>query len=111
MILPYGRIFEDDYDISSFLQNIPWTDEAHFTLDGVFSTHMSHQLSWDDPHSIRERGYQFHFYISFWPGIVETLSWAPACCLLNPHRCNILEPVVLGLHEAMLAALRSSSTP
>jgi hypothetical protein len=60
-----------------FLHNILWTDEACLTREGVFKAHISHLWARDNPHAIRERGYQFRFSVSVWAGIVGDIVMGP----------------------------------
>jgi hypothetical protein len=53
------------------------TDEACFTREVVINVHNSHLWERDNPRAIRECGYQFHFSISIWAGIVRAVSSAP----------------------------------
>lgn len=41
-----------------FLDNIIWTDEAKFTKNGIFNRHNSHYWSPENPHVVRQRGFQ-----------------------------------------------------
>jgi hypothetical protein len=45
----------------NFLSIILTTDEAEFTRDGVFNSHNTHILSEENPHQIRECGFQRRF--------------------------------------------------
>jgi hypothetical protein len=91
------------------LHNILWTDEACFTRQGVFKVHNSHLWARDNPHAIRERGYQVRFSVSFWAGIVWDIVVGP---YLLPDRLtaqryrDFLETVLPGLPEDVPLAVR-----
>jgi hypothetical protein len=92
-----------------FLHNILWTDEACFTREGVFNVHNSHLWKRDNPHAIRERGYQVRFSVSVWAGIVGVTVVGP---YLLPDRLTaqryhgFLETVLPGLLEDVPLAVR-----
>jgi hypothetical protein len=48
----------------NFLSIVLTTDEAGFTRDGVFNSHNTHIWSEENPHQIRERGFQQRFSIN-----------------------------------------------
>jgi hypothetical protein len=52
----------------NFLSIVLTTDEAEFTRDGVFNSHNTHIWSEENPHQIRERGFQQRFSINVWAG-------------------------------------------
>jgi hypothetical protein len=82
------------------LHDILWTDEACFTREGVFNVLNSHFWAQDNPHVIRERGYQVRFSVSVWAGIVRNIVVGP---YLLPDRLtaqryrDFLETVLPGL--------------
>jgi hypothetical protein len=92
-----------------FLHNILWTDEACFTREGVFNVHNSHLWARDNPHAIRERGYQVRFSVSVWADIVGDVVVGP---YLLPDRLtaqryrDFLETVLPELLEDVRPALR-----
>lgn len=45
----------------NFLQNIIWTDESKFSHEGIFNRHNSHFWAQQNPHLVRERGFQNKF--------------------------------------------------
>jgi hypothetical protein len=59
-----------------FLQ-ILWTDEACFTREGVLNVYNSHLWAQDNPHAIRERGYEVRFSVSVWAGIIGDIVVGP----------------------------------
>jgi hypothetical protein len=113
-IVLYGCNFANGYDIntlrmSSFLHNILWRDEACFTREGVFNVHNSHLWVRDNPHTIRERGYQVRFSVCVWAGISWDIVMSPH---LLPDRLtaqryrDFLETVLPELLEDMPLAMR-----
>jgi hypothetical protein len=62
----------------NFLSIILTTDEAGFTRDGVFNSHNTHIWSEENPHKIRERGFQQRFSINVWAGKIANR-------LIRPH--------------------------
>jgi hypothetical protein len=93
-----------------FLHKILWRDEACFTREGVFNVHNSHLWARDNPHAIRERGYQVRFNVSVWVGIVGDIVVVPY--LLLPDRLtaqgyrDFLEIVLPRLLEDVPLAVR-----
>jgi hypothetical protein len=91
-----------------FLHNILWTDEACFTREGVFNIHNSDFWARDNPHAIRERGYQVRFSVIVWAGTVGDIVMGP---YLLPDRLtaqryrNFLETST-GLLEDVPLAVR-----
>jgi hypothetical protein len=92
-IVLHGFNFANGYDINTLADelflHILWTDEACFTREGVFNVHNSHLWAQDNPHAIRERGYQVRFSVSVWAGIVGDI-------LTAQRYCDFLETVLLG---------------
>jgi hypothetical protein len=92
-----------------FFHNILWTDEACFTREGVFNVHNSQLWARDNPHAMRERGYQVRFSVSIWAGIVGDIVVGP---YLLPDRLtaqryrDFLETVLPGLLEDVPLAVR-----
>jgi hypothetical protein len=77
-----------------FLHSILWTDEACFTHECVFNIHKSHLWARDNPHAIRERGYQVHFSIIVWAGIIGDVVVGPYLLtdrLTAQQHCDFLE--------------------
>lgn len=62
----------------NFSSRILFTDEAQFTRDGMFNHHNLHSWADENPHVIRQHGYQHRFSINVWAGIV-------ADQLIGPH--------------------------
>jgi hypothetical protein len=86
-----------------------WTDEACFTREGMFNVHNSHLRARDNPHAIRERGYQVRFSVSVWAGIVGDivvgLYLLPDRLTAQRYR-DFLETVLPGLFEDVPLAVR-----
>jgi hypothetical protein len=91
------------------------------TLEGVFNVHNSHLWARDNPHAIRERGYQVRFSVSVWAGILgnivvgpyllsdrldcSTISWfSGKCSTVAAWRCASSCEAVVGI-----SARRSNS--
>jgi hypothetical protein len=74
----------------------------------VFNVHNSHLWARDNPHAIRERGYQVRFSISVWAGIVGDIVVGP---YLLPDRLtaqryrDFLETLLPGLLESVPLAV------
>lgn len=58
-------------EIPDFVSNVLWSDEAHFTRDGINTIHNSHLWSIDNPHAIIETRYQHRFSVNVWAGILR----------------------------------------
>jgi hypothetical protein len=67
----------------NFLSSVLTTDEVGFTRDGVFNSHNTHIWSEENPHQIRERGFQQRFSINVWAGIIGNRLIGPN--VLPPH--------------------------
>jgi hypothetical protein len=85
--------------------------EACFTVQGAFSLHNGRLCSRDNPHSIRERGYQDRFSVSIWDGVVEDIDVGP--CQLPDRQSDqrhhdFHETVLPGLLEDIPQAVRQS---
>jgi hypothetical protein len=92
-----------------FLHNILWAGEAFSTHEGVFNVHNSHLWARDNPHAIRERGYQVRLSVSVWAGVDGDIVMGP---YLLPDRLtaqryrDFLETVLPGLLEDVPLAVR-----
>jgi len=53
------------------IRNIFFTDEAHFTRDGVNKTRNSHLWDRDNPHGTVESNYQHRFSVNVWCGVIS----------------------------------------
>ena len=49
---------------------ICFTEEAHFTRDGVNNKRNSHLWYRDNPHGIVENNYQHRFSVNVWCGVI-----------------------------------------
>jgi len=54
----------------SMISNILFTEEAHFTSDGVNNTINSHLWDRDNPHGTVESNYQHCFSGNMWRGVI-----------------------------------------
>jgi hypothetical protein len=52
------------------IRNILFTEEAHFTCDGVNNTRKSHLWDSDNPHRTVESNYQHRFSVNVWCGVI-----------------------------------------
>jgi len=52
------------------IRNILFTDEAHFTRDGVNITNNSHLWDHDNPRGTVESNYQHRFSVNVWCGVI-----------------------------------------
>ena len=52
------------------IRNVLFTDEAHFTRDGVNNTRNSHLWGRDNPHGTIESNYQHRFSVNVWCGVI-----------------------------------------
>lgn len=59
-----------DIEEYHFLRKILWTDEAHFTREGVFNSHNSHLWKMANPRATREKSFQRRFSINVWAGVI-----------------------------------------
>jgi len=55
---------------SHTIRNILFTDEAHFTRDGVNNTRNPHLWDRDNPRGTVESNYQHRFSVNVWCGII-----------------------------------------
>ena len=53
-----------------FLSRVLFSDEAHFTRDGIVNYHNLHVWAVENPHKIREARHQQQFSLNVWAGIV-----------------------------------------
>jgi len=52
------------------IRNILFTDEAHFTRDGINNTNNSHLWDRDNPHGTVESNYQHRFSVNVWRSVI-----------------------------------------
>jgi hypothetical protein len=87
---------------ANFSEHVLFTDEAFFNRDGVFNVHNNHEWQLDNPHVIREHGYQQRYSVNVWAGIVHNQIIGP---YILPSRLTgnvyriFLEEVLPGLLE------------
>lgn len=60
----------NDIEQYQFFKKILWTDEAHFTREGVFNSHNSHLWVIENPRATREKYFQRRFSINVWAGVI-----------------------------------------
>jgi hypothetical protein len=65
------------------IHNIVFTDEAHFTHDGVNNTRNSHLWGRDNPHRTVESKYQNRFSVNVW------------CCVIGDQ---LIGPYIFPQH-------------
>jgi hypothetical protein len=124
-LLSYAHLFPDDRPLRMqfcewlrhqhaayelFLHNILWTDKACFTRKDLFKVHNSRLWARDNPHTIRERGYQVRFSVSVLAGIVGDIVVGPYLLpdTLTQRYRDFLETVLPGLLEDVPLAVRQS---
>lgn len=57
-------------EVREFSSYILYTDEAQFTREGVFNQHNLHQWREENPHAVREHGFQHRYSVNVWAGIL-----------------------------------------
>jgi len=65
------------------IRNILFTDEPHFTRDGVNNTRISHLWDRDNPHGTVKSNYQHLFAINMWCGVIGDQIIGP--CIFPQH--------------------------
>lgn len=55
----------------SFLNSILWSDECHFTKNGVFNRHNCHYWASENPHLTKPKNFQKRFGFNVWAGIIN----------------------------------------
>jgi hypothetical protein len=86
----------------NFSERVLFTDEAHFTRDGVFNTHNSHNWAANNPHVTHRHSHQYRFSVNVWAGIVSNNLIGPYLMpspLTGPVYRTFLEDVLPGLLE------------
>jgi hypothetical protein len=77
-IVLYGCTYANGYDINTLRINSFYTIFcAQTKREGVFNVHNSHLWARDNPHAIRECGYQVRFSVNIWAGIVGDIGVGP----------------------------------
>lgn len=69
----------------NFLQQILFTDEAHFTREGVFNTRNKHLWADENPYGIVQRRFQKRFSVNVWAGIIGDSLIGP---YILPNKLN-----------------------
>lgn len=54
---------------NNFVNNIIFTDECHFTREGIFNAHNYHEWDEENPEAKRPRGFQVRWSVNLWVGI------------------------------------------
>jgi hypothetical protein len=85
MIALYGWNIANGCDINALRMNSFYVDEVYYTREGVFTVHNSHLWTLDNPHAIRERGYQVLFSVSF--GLEPSGTLVRALCRVCLQMC------------------------
>nr|CAH7735692.1 unnamed protein product [Callosobruchus chinensis] len=62
----------------NFSKCILYTDEAKFTREGIYNSRNSHIWDEENPHCIRQQGFQSKFSVNVWEDIVGD-------CLIGPY--------------------------
>ena len=60
---------KEEYFAFIVIHNVLFTDEAHFTRDGVNNTRNSRLLDHDNLHRTVESNYQYSFSVNVWCGV------------------------------------------
>jgi hypothetical protein len=75
----------------------------------MFNIHETHLWARNNPHAIREHGYEVRFSVSFQAGIVEDIVVGPYLIsdrLTAEQYCDSLETLLPGLLEVVTLAVR-----
>ena len=59
------------------IRNILFTDEAHFTRDGINNARNPHLLDRDNPHGTVDSNYQHRFSVNVWCGVIGDQQIGP----------------------------------
>ena len=90
-------------EMPNFLANILFTDEVHFSRDGIVNTHNAHYWSPENPYWMRQTRHQVQWSINVWCGILGDRLVGPVFYhgILNGQRYldMILRAVVEDLAE------------
>jgi hypothetical protein len=89
-------------------RNILWRDEACFTRKILFKVHNIHLWASDNPHDIRECGYQARFNVSDGTGIIGDNVAGRICSSQTDYSRyrDFLQNALSGLLENVLLAVR-----
>lgn len=72
-------------DLPRFPSFVLFTDEATFTREGCFNSHNSHTWSYENPNTLRQRGFQQQLSVNVWAGMVGNELVGP---YILPPRLN-----------------------
>lgn len=97
----YLRMCNNDND---FGRKILFTDEASFTRDGVFNYHNNHYYAYENPHLVREQGYQHQFRLNAWAGVFDDIVIGPVFLPLGLTSAIYLDLIVNELPNMLRAA-------
>nr|CAI5842924.1 unnamed protein product [Callosobruchus analis] len=95
----------------NFSKCILYTDEAKFTREGIYNYRNSHIWDEENPHCIRQQGFQSKFSVNVWAGIVGDCLIGP---YMLPNKLNgtmytrFLEEVLDGLLEDVPLNIRAN---
>lgn len=64
-----GWLLRQQEDDNDFINNIIFTDECHFTREGIFNAHNYHEWDDENPEAKRPRGFQVRWSVNLWVGI------------------------------------------
>ncbi|CAH0771727.1 unnamed protein product [Bemisia tabaci] len=60
-----------------FPRRVFWTDEATFTMEGIFNQRNHHIWAHENPHSVREHHFRHDFRLNVWLGILDNKLFGP----------------------------------
>nr|CAH7734088.1 unnamed protein product [Callosobruchus chinensis] len=95
----------------NFSKCILYTDEAKFTREGIYNSRNSHIWDEENPHCIRQQGFQSKFSVNVWAGIVGDCLIGPD---MLPNKLNgtmytrFLEEVLDGLLKDVPLNIRAN---
>jgi len=74
-----------------YLSRVIFSDESHFTQEGIFNSHNHHYWSDENPQLIRQRSFQTRWKRNVWAGIMGSQILGPIYLLDNINGANYLE--------------------
>jgi hypothetical protein len=92
-----------------FLEQILWSDDAAFTLEGVFNSHYSHFCSQHNCHVKSEWDHHVRWSINIWPDIIGNCVVGPYLLpdrFNGPAYCVFLQEVLSAPLEGVPPAIR-----
>lgn len=84
-------IIENNLNDGNFLKNILWTDECHFSREGVVNFHNTHIWSSQNPKKVRRKSYQTRFSVNLWAGVLGNELVGPFRIPPRLNSANYLE--------------------